>query len=217
MLSRLAQAFVRRLLTPFAKALLKLGFSPDAVTIIGAIGVIGGALWFFPRGEFGWGTLVVTLFVFSDTLDGTMARLSGRASPWGAFLDSTLDRIGDASVLGGILMYFAAQPDGHLTAWFALACLVFGFMVSYARARAEGLGVDAKGGIAERADRLVVVLVATGLTGLFDLPEIVLTVVLAILAVASAVTVVQRMASVKRQTSLADSSANVTGHGTARP
>lgn len=210
MLSRLAQAFVRRLLTPPAQALLKMGIGPDAVTIIGAIGVVAGALWFFPRGEFWLGALVITFFVFSDTLDGTMARLSGRASPWGAFLDSTLDRIGDAAVFGGILMYFAAQPDGHLTAWFALACLVFGFMVSYARARAEGLGMQAKGGIAERADRLAVVLVATAVTGLFGLPHVVLTVVLALLALASAVTVVQRIAAVKRQALIAPSSPHVT-------
>lgn len=188
-----------------------MGVGPDAVTIIGAIGVVAGALWFFPRGEFWPGTLVITLFVFSDTLDGTMARLSGRASPWGAFLDSSLDRIGDAAVFGGILMYFAAQPDGQLTAWFALACLVFGFMVSYVRARAEGLGMDAKGGVAERADRLVVVLVATALTGLFGLTNMVLTVVLALLALASAVTVVQRMTAVKRQALTAPGAPHVSG------
>ncbi|GMA39663.1 hypothetical protein GCM10025883_17080 [Mobilicoccus caccae] len=169
------------------------------MTVVGTIGVVAGALWFYPRGELWWGTLVITLFVFSDTLDGTMARLSDRTSPWGAFLDSTLDRFGDAAVFGGLLLYFASRPDGHRTAWFALACLVFGFMVSYARARAEGLGLEAKGGIAERADRLVVVLVATGLTGLFGWPDMVLTVVLALLALASAVTVVQRMLAVRRQ------------------
>lgn len=199
MLSRFAQAFVRRLLTPLARLLLKIGIGPDTVTVVGTIGVVAGALWFYPRGELWWGTLVITLFVFSDTLDGTMARLSDRTSPWGAFLDSTLDRLGDAAVFGGLLLYFASRPDGHRTAWFALACLVFGFMVSYARARAEGLGLEAKGGIAERADRLVVVLVATGLTGLFGWPDMVLTVVLALLALASAVTVVQRMLAVRRQ------------------
>lgn len=199
MLSRFAQAFVRRLLTPLAAGLLKIGVGPDAVTLVGTIGVVAGALFFYPRGQFFVGTMVITLFVFSDTLDGTMARLSGRTSPWGAFLDSTLDRLGDGAVFGGLLLYFAGRHDELLTAWFALACLVFGFMVSYARARAEGLGFEAKGGIAERADRLVVVLVATGLTGLFGWPDVVLTVVLGILAVASAVTVVQRMWAVHTQ------------------
>lgn len=199
MLSRFARAFVRRLLTPLARLLLKMGIGPDAVTVVGTVGVVAGALWFYPRGEFWWGTLVITLFVFSDTLDGTMARLSGRTSPWGAFLDSTLDRLGDGAVFGGLLMYFAGRPDGQVAAWLALACLVSGFLVSYARARAEGLGFDAKGGIAERADRLVVVLVATGLSGLFGWPDTVLTVVLGLLAAASAVTVGQRIATVRRQ------------------
>lgn len=210
MLSRFAQAFVRRLLTPLAWALLKLGIGPDAVTIVGTIGVCAGALWFYPRGEFWTGTLVVTLFVFSDTLDGTMARLSGRTSAWGAFLDSSLDRLGDAAVFGGLLLYFAGRPDGALTAWFAFACLAFGFLVSYVRARAEGLGMDAKGGIAERADRLVVALLATGLVGLFGWPHVVLTVVLGVLAVASAATVVQRMSSVKAQ---AGATSGVAGTG----
>ncbi|MBW3086314.1 Phosphatidylinositol phosphate synthase [Austwickia sp. TVS 96-490-7B] len=198
MLNRFARAFITRLLTPVARLALKCGLTPDAVTIIGTIGVCLGALVFFPRHQFLAGTLAIVVFVFSDTLDGTMARLSGRASTWGAFLDSTLDRVGDGAVFGGLLLCFAARPDGMLTAWFALACLVFGFVTSYARARAEGLGVSAANvGIAERADRLVVALVATGLTGLFDLPDMVLTVTLGILAVASAITVLQRMAAVR--------------------
>lgn len=70
-----------------------------------------------------------------------MARLSGRSSTWGAFLDSTLDRFGDAAVFGGLLLYFAGAPDGHIGAAAALACLTFSFVTSYARARAEGLQV----------------------------------------------------------------------------
>lgn len=117
----------------------------------------------------------------------------------GAFIDSTLDRIGDGAVFGGLLLCFASRPGMELTAWFALACLVFGFVTSYARARAEGLGVTAANvGIAERADRLVVALVGTGLTGLFGLPDIVLTILLGLLALASAVTVLQRMIAVRR-------------------
>lgn len=199
MLNKFARAFVTRLLTPVARLALRLGLTPDMVTIIGTVGVCFGALIFYPRHEFLVGTLVITVFVFSDTLDGTMARLSGRASTWGAFLDSTLDRIGDGAVFGGLLLCFAARPGGELTAWFALACLVFGFVTSYARARAEGLGVTAANvGIAERADRLVVALVATGLTGLFGLPDVVLTITLGLLALASAVTVLQRMTAVRR-------------------
>lgn len=199
MLNKFARAFVARLFTPVAHLALRLGLSPDMVTIIGTLGVCLGALIFYPRHDFLIGTLVITVFVFSDTLDGTMARLSGRASTWGAFLDSTLDRIGDGAVFGGLLLCFAARPDGALTAWFALGCLVFGFVTSYARARAEGLGVSAANvGIAERADRLVVALVATGLTGLLGLPDVVLTVTLGLLVLASAVTVLQRMVAVRR-------------------
>lgn len=199
MLNRFARAFVTRLLTPVARVALRLGLTPDMVTVVGTIGVCLGALVFYPRHEFLIGTLVIVLFVFSDTLDGTMARLSGRASTWGAFLDSTLDRVGDGAVFGGLLLCFAARPDGGLTAWFALACLVFGFVTSYARARAEGLGITAANvGIAERADRLVVALVATGLTGLFGWPDMVITVTLGLLALASAITVLQRMFAVRR-------------------
>ncbi len=190
-----------RLLTPVARALLAMRVSPDAVTIVGTVGVCFGGLFFYPRHEFWWGTLFIVLFVFSDLLDGTMARLSGRSSTWGAFLDSTLDRFGDAAVFGGLLLYFAGAPDGHIGAAAALACLTFSFVTSYARARAEGLQVrSADVGIAERADRLLVALAATGLSGLFGWPDAVLTVVLAMLAVASAVTVVQRMGAVYRHT-----------------
>lgn len=201
MLNRFARAFMTRLLTPLARALLRMRVSPDVVTVVGTLGVCAGALYFYPRGSFWWGTLFIVAFVFSDLLDGTMARLSGRSSAWGAFLDSTLDRFGDAAVFGGLLLYFAARPDGQLAAALALACLTFSFVTSYARARAEGLRVDsADVGIAERADRLVVVLTATGLTGLFGWPEQVLTTVLALLALASAVTVLQRMTAVYRRT-----------------
>ncbi|MCA0437253.1 MAG: CDP-alcohol phosphatidyltransferase family protein [Austwickia sp.] len=199
MLNKFARAFVTRLLTPVARLALRVGLTPDMVTIIGTIGVCLGALIFYPRHEFLIGTLVIAVFVFSDTLDGTMARLSGQTSRWGAFIDSTLDRIGDGAVFGGLLLCFASRPGMELTAWFALACLVFGFVTSYARARAEGLGVTAANvGIAERADRLVVALVGTGLTGLFGLPDIVLTILLGLLALASAVTVLQRMIAVRR-------------------
>jgi CDP-diacylglycerol--glycerol-3-phosphate 3-phosphatidyltransferase len=198
MLNRFARAMITRLLTPVARALVALGISPDVVTLVGTLGVVVGALAFYPRGEFFWGTIVITAFVFSDTLDGIMARLTKRASAWGAFLDSTLDRLGDAAVFGGLVLYFAGRGADPVMAGLSLACLVLGQVVSYARARAEGLGMTADVGIAERADRLVAVLLATGLVGL-ALPMVVLEVVLALLAVASLVTVVQRMLTVRRQ------------------
>jgi CDP-diacylglycerol--glycerol-3-phosphate 3-phosphatidyltransferase len=199
MLNRFARALFTRLLTPTARLLLRLGVSPDVVTLVGTLGVCVGALVFYPRGDFLVGTLVITAFVFSDTVDGIMARMSGRSSAWGAFLDSTLDRVGDAAIFGGLVLYYAGDGHNEAMAALALACLVLGSVVSYARARAEGLGMRADVGIAERADRLVAVLVTTGFVGLLDLPTAVPAVVLSLLAMASLVTVVQRMLLVRRQ------------------
>jgi CDP-diacylglycerol--glycerol-3-phosphate 3-phosphatidyltransferase len=199
MLNRYARAFFTKVLTPVAALLIRLGISPDAVTVVGTLGVAAGALVFYPRGELLVGTLVITAFVFADTLDGIMARRLGRSSSWGAYLDSTLDRVGDAAVFGGLVLWYAGDGENTSMAALALACLILGSVVSYSKARAEGLGMTANVGIAERADRLVAVLVATGLTGLFGLPTVVLGVVLALLALASLVTVVQRILTVRRQ------------------
>ena len=198
MLNKYARAFFTKVFTPVARLFLKLGISPDVVTIVGTLGVCVGALAFYPRHEFFWGTVVVTAFVFSDTIDGVMARMANRSGNWGAYLDSTLDRVGDAAVFGGLVLWYAGDGDNFLMGGLALACLILGSVVSYAKARAEGLGWTANVGIAERADRLVAVLVTTGLVGL-GLPEVVLGVVLALLAVASLVTVVQRILLVRRQ------------------
>ena len=198
MLNRFARAFVAKLFTPLARLFLKLGLSPDVVTIVGTIGVCVGALGFYPRHEFFWGSILVSVFALSDTIDGVMARLSGRSSKWGAYLDSTLDRVGDSAVFGGLVLWYAGDGGTPYLAALALACLILGSVVSYSKARAEGLGMTANVGIAERADRLVAVLIATGLVGL-GVPEVLLTVVLALLALASLITVIQRMLEVRRQ------------------
>lgn len=187
-----------RLFTPVADALLRWGVSPDAVTITGTLVVVVTALWAFPTGHLLVGTLVIAAFALTDSLDGVMARRAGRSGPWGAFLDSTLDRFGDAAIFAGLVLWFFGDGDDRAAGVLALACLVLGSVVPYARARAEGLGMTASGGIAERADRLLLVLTATALVGV-GLPTVVLTVVLALLAVASAITIVQRMAKVRRQ------------------
>jgi CDP-diacylglycerol--glycerol-3-phosphate 3-phosphatidyltransferase len=187
-----------RLFTPVADALLKRGVSPDAVTITGTVAVVATALWLYPTGHFLAASLVIAFFALTDSLDGVMARRAGRSGPWGAFLDSTLDRFGDAALFSGLVLWFMGEGDSAWGAGAALACLVLGSIVPYARARAEGLGMTAAVGIAERADRLATVLVATALVGL-GVPQVVLVVVLALLAVASLVTIVQRMATVRRQ------------------
>jgi len=198
------RAFWTNLWAPVADLLLRLGVTPDQVTIVGTLGVMGGALWFFPRGELGLGVAVVTAFVFSDLLDGYMARKAGTTSNWGAFLDSSLDRFGDAAIFGGLLLYYVG-PHAETTlgtpmlyVYVSLACLVFGSVTSYVRARAESLGMTAKVGIAERAERLVLILVATGFNAIFNLP-ILTEVALWLLAAASGITVIQRMIVVRRQ------------------
>jgi len=192
------RAFWTKVFSPVAHLLIRLGVSADAVTLVGTIGVCAGALVFFPQGKLLTGVLVITVFVFSDLLDGYMARTTGKSSPFGAFLDSTLDRIGDGAIFAGLALYFAWDGDSRFYLVLSLVCLVLGGVHSYARARAEGLGFQAKVGIAERADRLVAILVMTGLAGLFDLP-VLLYVALWALALASTVTVVQRVWVVRKQ------------------
>lgn len=198
MLNKYARALFAAIFTPIASLLVRLKVSPDAVTIIGTLGVAGGALIGYPLGQLFWGTVVITIFVFSDIIDGLMARMLNRSGKWGAFLDSTLDRVGDGAVFAGIVIWFYTGGNNTFIASMALACLVLGSIVSYAKARAEGLGMTANVGIAERSDRLVVVLVATGLVGL-GVPEVVLAVVLVLLAIASVVTIFQRVGTVRRQ------------------
>lgn len=195
------RGIIGKIFGPLAAVLLRWGVSPDAVTIFGTVGVVVAALSLFPTGHLFLGALVIAVFALSDALDGTMARASGRSGPWGAFLDSTLDRIADAGIFVGLAAYFLIHHDGTLAVVgtiAAIACLVTGFTVSYARARAEGLGMTANVGIAERGERLVLSLVATALVGL-GVSIVVLVSMLILLALASAITVGQRMATVYAQ------------------
>ncbi len=198
MLNRYTRGFFTRLFTPLARLLLTWGVTPDAVTIAGTVGVAGSALVFYPLGQLFWGTVFITLFVFSDVVDGIMARIKGHSGLWGNFLDSTLDRVADGAIFAGVAIWFFTGGQNAAIAIAALACLVLGMLVSYARAKAESLGFTANVGLAERAERLVSVLVATGLTGL-GLPEGFLLAVLVILAGASFVTVYQRVRAVRLQ------------------
>jgi CDP-diacylglycerol--glycerol-3-phosphate 3-phosphatidyltransferase len=201
--------FWTKVISPVAHLLIRLGVSADAVTLVGTLGVVAGALVFFPQGKLLTGVLVISAFVFSDLLDGYMARVTGKSSPFGAFLDSTLDRIGDGAIFAGLALYFAGPGDSRLYLDLALISLVMGGVTSYARARAESLGFQAKVGIAERADRLVAILAMTGLGAIFDVPEL-MYVALWVLAVASTVTVVQRIWVVRHQaiTSTGDGAAH---------
>ncbi|HEY7857069.1 MAG TPA: CDP-alcohol phosphatidyltransferase family protein [Candidatus Nanopelagicales bacterium] len=191
-----ARAVAAHAIDPMARGLLRLRVSPDAVTIFGTVGASVAALVFFPRGQWWLGAVVIGLFAFSDLIDGTMARMSGRQGPWGAFLDSTLDRVADGAVFGGLLLGFVRVSDDRTTAA-ALACLVGAFVVSYAKARAESIGVECNVGIAERSERLLAALIAAFLYGV-GVPYV-LPAVLWVLAVLTWVTVLQRVVHVRRQ------------------
>ncbi|MFJ9619376.1 MULTISPECIES: phosphatidylinositol phosphate synthase [Streptomyces] len=209
MLNKYARAFFTRVLTPFAALLIRLGVSPDAVTLVGTGGVVAGALVFYPRGEFFWGTVVITLFVFSDLVDGNMARQLGRSSRWGAFLDSTLDRVADSAIFGGLALWYAGRGDSLVLCAIAIFCLASGQVVSYTKARGEAIGLPVDvNGLVERAERLVITLVACGLSGLhtFGVPgvEVLLPIALWVVAVGSAVTLGQRVVTVRRESAEAD-------------
>ena len=186
-----------RLLTPTGRALARIGVTPNVITVVGTIGVVGGALGLYPRGALFWGTVLITVFVLFDMLDGAVARVTGGGTTWGAFLDSTLDRVSDGAIFAGLILWLAGKGDDLPLAVLALYCLVSGALVSYAKARAEGLGLSCDVGIAERGERILVVLVAIGLDGL-GVPYA-LVVGLWLLAAASTVTVVQRIVVVRRQ------------------
>jgi CDP-diacylglycerol---glycerol-3-phosphate 3-phosphatidyltransferase len=194
-----ARPQINRVTEPIARRLAAMGVTPDALTIVGTIGVAGGALGFYPRGHFFVGTLVITAFVFSDLLDGAVARVRGSSGQWGAFLDSTMDRIGDGAVFGALALWYAGDGNSITLCAVALYDLVAGVVTSYAKARAESLGLTCNVGIAERSERLIAILVLTGLSGLFDVP-VLIEIALWGLAAATTITVVQRMVEVRRQT-----------------
>ena len=188
----------RAVLAPFINLFIHLGISPDVVTLVGTLGVAAGALVFFPQGWLWQGVLVVTAFVFSDLIDGAMARKVGRTDTFGAFLDSTLDRIADAALFGGMALFFAWQTEDRLYLVLALICLAMGSVTSYARSKGEQLGFNAKTGLAERPDRLVGLLVPTFFGDVLGLP-ILYEVALWLIAALSTITVVQRILLVRRQ------------------
>ena len=181
---------------PIARLLLRMRVPPDAITVIGTLGMSTAALVFFPRGEFVLGVVVILAFILSDLVDGTMARLSGRAGAWGNFLDATLDRVADGCLFGALVLWAAFTQSGWTTAA-ALACLVGGQVISYAKARAEAVGATANVGIAERAERLIIALLAALLAGL-GVPYV-LPAALWVLAALSVVTIVQRFIVVRAQ------------------
>jgi len=194
----LSRAAFARLTTPTARACLRVGLTPDAVTILGTVVAVAGALTLFPMGKLFAGTLVVWFFVLFDMLDGAMARERGGGTRFGAVLDATCDRISDGAVFCGLLWWIAFGLHDKLLVVATLICLVTSQVISYIKARAEASGLRGGGGIIERPERLTIVLVGAWLSDLpfFPLPSA-LHIAMWLLAVLSMITVGQRLHTVR--------------------
>ncbi|MGD0705164.1 MAG: phosphatidylinositol phosphate synthase [Trebonia sp.] len=191
MLNFLRPAFAR-LFNPIVQGLARTPVTPNMITVAGTVGVSAAALSMFPIGELFPGAFTATVFVFTDMLDGQLARIKGNSGKYGAFLDSTMDRFGDAAVFGGITIWF--MRTNHLLAVVSLFCLAAGLCVSYVKARAEGLGLNANVGWIERPERLIIGLTSIGLSGL-GIPYV-LPIGMWGLAAGTALTLGQRMRAV---------------------
>ena len=194
MTSSVLKPAVTRIIEPVARFALRIGITPNLVTIIGATGVLLSASFFYPREDFFVGTLLICFFALSDLFDGTMARISNKgASAWGGFLDSTIDRITDSSIIIALLVSLIQSNDK--LSYLGLITLVTGLLIPYIRAKAESFGIDCAIGIAERTERLVIILTAIGLEGL-HLPYA-LAAGLWVLSILGIITVIQRIRVVR--------------------
>lgn len=149
-----------KVLDPVADSLAARKVNANVVTVIGCLGASVSALATIPFGNFGWGTALVSFFVLLDILDGAIARSRGTASSWGAFLDSTMDRIADGAVTASVLIYFLREGSPVPIAA-GLTVVVTGALVPYVKARAEASGIAVNGGLMERAERLIAIGVGT--------------------------------------------------------
>lgn len=194
----LSRAAFARLTTPTARACLRLGLTPDVVTVLGTIVAVAGALILFPMGKLFIGALVVSFFVLFDMLDGAMARERGGGTRFGAVLDATCDRVSDGAVFCGLLWWIVFGLHDKLLAVATLICLVTSQVISYIKARAEASGLRGDGGLIERPERLIIVLVGAGVS---DFPYVAwppaLPVAMWVLALASLLTCAQRLHAVR--------------------
>jgi CDP-diacylglycerol--glycerol-3-phosphate 3-phosphatidyltransferase len=196
MLNIFARASVSRFVEPLGARLVQAGVGPDTITVIGMVGTVAAALWLYPLDYLVTGTLVITVFVLLDVLDGAVARAGGSGSPWGSVLDATCDRIADGALFAGLAWWCFVVAGDRLLAAATLLCLVSAQVISYIKARAEASGLCADGGMVERAERYIIALVGAGLTGL-GVP-FALDVALWLLAGLQIVTIIQRLLVVRR-------------------
>jgi CDP-diacylglycerol--glycerol-3-phosphate 3-phosphatidyltransferase len=191
-----ARPAVAKVIAPVVARLGRAGVTPDMVTVTGTLGAVVGAVALIATGHLFWGAFTVTVFVLLDMLDGALARARGGGSVFGAVLDSVGDRAADAAIFGALVWWYSGAGDNRLLVLLALLCLVLGVLTSYIKARAEGMGLSCDVGIVERTERLILVLVGTGFTGL-GIPYAI-HVCLCLLLAGSAITVVQRIVAVRR-------------------
>lgn len=194
----MTRAAYTKLSVPIAKAALRVGLTPDTVTIIGTAGSVLAALTLYPAGQLFIGWLVIWFFVLADMLDGAMARERGGGTRFGAVLDATCDRISDGAVFCGLLWWAVFGLHSSSLAVAIMICLVTSQVISYIKARAEASGLNGGGGLIERPERLII---ALGGAGISDLPffpvPMALHVAMWVLAAASLVTVGQRLHAVR--------------------
>ncbi|WP_421840421.1 phosphatidylinositol phosphate synthase [Mycobacterium sp.] len=219
----LSRAAFARVTNPLARALLRVGLTPDAVTIVGTTATVVAALTLFPMGKLFSGALVVAFFVVFDMLDGAMARERGGGTRFGAVLDAACDRISDGAVFCGLLWWIAFHMRDRPLVVATLICLVTSQVISYIKARAEASGLRGDGGFIERPERLIIVLAGAWLT---QFPVITmpwaLPVAMWVLAVASVVTCAQRLHRVRTSPGAgeriaAPGSENTSGHAESGP
>lgn len=197
MLSARMKPAVVRIITPLCRGLLKIGITPDLMTIFGTLIVVIGSFTLLANGKIAESLIIIGLALLTDLFDGTMARLSDRGpSNWGNFLDSTLDRISDAAVLIGLSLYLHNEGDSLFVA--TIITIATSSIVPYARAKAESLGIECKGGFAERPERLLILCIA----GILHLAGFswAIDVGVWILLLTSLLTIYQRMAIVWKAT-----------------
>jgi len=193
-----ARRFVARFIDPVASTLLRLKATPDGITWFGCGATIIISVVFLAQGNFLIGSILFGAFSLIDLLDGTMARMLGTSGAWGAFLDSTLDRISDSAVICALIYFYvtADAANSQLAVVAGIVSLVMSLMTSYARAKAESLDAKCTVGIAERAERNLIIWIALLISGLF---VDVVPYALALLAIVSTITVVQRIIFVRKQ------------------
>ncbi|SIR87078.1 phosphatidylinositol phosphate synthase [Williamsia sterculiae] len=195
MLSIRGRASVSKVTLPIGRSLLRTGLTPDALTVVGTIGSVAAAVVLYPMDQLFWGSMAIWLFVMFDMLDGAMARARGGGTRFGAVLDATCDRVADGAIFAALGWWsLVTHPDRWLFVA-TMICLVTSQVISYAKARAEASGLNGDGGLIERPDRLIIVLVGAGFSGLFGAHWLI-QVAMWFLAAASVVTVLQRMYSI---------------------